>query len=109
MLAPQWRLFFLAFSASCAGNGLIVSTLGAILGAHATASDDGGGSAIALGAGVVVSTATLNGGLLGFRWSVEGFLARSQKPRKSTTVQHFLRFFVVPLSIYLSTCCPSPY
>ena len=62
--APQWRLFFLAFSASCAGNGLIVSTLGAILGAHATASDDGGGSAIALGAGVVVSTATLNGGLL---------------------------------------------
>lgn len=73
--APQWRLFFLAFSASCAGNGLIVSTLGAILGAHATAPDDGGGSAIALGAGVVVSTATLNGGLLGFRWSVEGFLA----------------------------------
>ena len=41
--AVQLRLVALAFASSCAGNGLIVSTLGAVLASHSV-SDAASGS-----------------------------------------------------------------
>jgi hypothetical protein len=70
--AAQLRLFALAFAASAAGNGMIVATLGAILAAHASVDPSSGRSALDLGGGVRVDTATFNGLLLGVRWAVEG-------------------------------------
>ena len=70
----QWQLFALAFAVSCAGNGLIVSTLGAVLAAHSTVDPNqpGGGPMLEIGSGTFVDTATFNGLLLGTRWFLEG-------------------------------------
>ena len=57
---------------SCAGNGLIVSTLGAVLAAHSGTDPETGGPVIEVLAGVFVNTATFNGLLLGTRWGLEG-------------------------------------
>lgn len=74
MSRKQWQLFALAFAVSCAGNGLIVSTLGAVLAAHSTVdpANPEGGPVIQVGAGMLVDTATFNGCLLGTRWFLEG-------------------------------------
>lgn len=68
----QLQLVALAFAASCAGNGLIVSTLGAVLSSYSTA-DGRGERVLAFGDGMQIGTATLNGLLLGGRWALEGF------------------------------------
>ena len=62
----------LGFAVSCAGNGLIISTLGAVLAAHSSIDPDMGGPVIEVGLGVAVPTATFNGLLLGTRWLLEG-------------------------------------
>jgi len=77
--APRWsavqvRLFALAFSASCAGNGLIVSTLGAVLAGHSEVDASSGKSYLDLGF-AHVDTATFNGAFIGGRWALEGLIA----------------------------------
>ena len=69
--AVQMRLFALAFSASCAGNGLIVSTLGAVLASHSAVDATSGKSYLDLGIGHV-ETASFNGIFIGLRWALEG-------------------------------------
>lgn len=68
----QLQLCTLAFAASCAGNGLIVSTLGAVLGSKASTDPETGRLATALGGGVAIDTATFTGVLLALRWAFEG-------------------------------------
>lgn len=67
----QAPLFVLAFASSCAGNGMIVSTLGAVLASHADVDPDGERSVLRVGS-AAVETATLTGVLLGARWAIEG-------------------------------------
>ena len=69
--AAQLHLFFLAFGSSCAGNGMIVSTLGAVLASHADIDPVSRRSVLHVGA-TAVETATLTGVLLGARWAIEG-------------------------------------
>ena len=70
--AAQLHLFLLAFGSSCAGNGMIVSTLGAVLASHATVDPISKRSVLPIGANLTVETATLTGVLLGTRWAIEG-------------------------------------
>ena len=66
------RLFALAFAASCAGNGMIVSTLGAVLASHSNTDGVSGRTYLDLGI-AHFDTASFNGVLLGTRWALEGF------------------------------------
>ena len=68
----QWQLMALAFSASCAGNGLIVSTLGVLLGSYSRVDPATGQQFVTFGRSMRLGTATLNGLLLGGRWAIEG-------------------------------------
>lgn len=67
----QGQLLALAFSASCAGNGLIVSTLGAIVASHALPSASGA-RVLALGGGATIGAASVCGLLIAIRWALEG-------------------------------------
>ena len=69
----QLQLLALAFSASCAGDGMIVSTLGMVLASYSNTDASTGERILQLGAGMQIGTATLNGVLLGSRWALEGF------------------------------------
>ena len=70
--AVQYRLFALAFAASCAGNGMILSTLGAVLSARSLVDSATGRQQLDLSI-ACVDTASFNGVLLGVRWALEGF------------------------------------
>jgi len=69
----QLQLVALAFAASCAGNGMVVSTLGMVLDSYSTVDAATGGHVLSLGADMAIGTATVTGWLLGSRWALEGF------------------------------------
>ena len=79
----QWQLAALAFAASCAGNGMIVSTLGAVLASHSVVDGATGRQTLQLGATLMLDTATCNGLLLGARWGIECARAARTDPHRS--------------------------
>ena len=95
----QWQLFSLAFCASCAGNGMIVSTLGAVLSSYSIASPQSGKSHLVLTDDLSIDTATLTGLLLGTRWALEGLGA----PFIGRQIDKYSWRLLAPLAFTLSS------
>lgn len=71
MSAAEWRLAFLAFASTCAGQGMVMSTLGVLLAAGSRA-DEAGGAVVDLGPlGRAVPLASATGSILALRWVFE--------------------------------------
>ena len=65
MSAAEWRLWFLAFASTCAGQGMVMSTLGVLLAS-------GGSQYVNLGVfGEAIPLASASGFILALRWVFE--------------------------------------